>query len=130
MVKLSVKEAILIDPKNVLAKLILVINQEQNQKIPDVKKLLCYNFPQYYFDKDKLQAICDRYWQIIELWQLPIVKKYLIQTQKDVNIAINNCGNHIQIAKHKERISTCVHYISFRVSGVYWYGISQNTISL
>lgn len=127
MKKLTAKEAILIDPKNILAKLNQLITAQGKEKLPETKKILCYKPTHYEFNQEILQTICDRYWQIIELWQLSMVKKYLKQTQQDVNIVISACANHIQIAKHKDkRISTCVHYISFRTSGVYWYKPKYN----
>jgi hypothetical protein len=127
MAKLSAREAVLIDSKNILAKLNQLIIAQGKEKLPETKKILCYNPAHYEFTPEKSQEICDRYWQIIELWQLAMVKKYLKQTQQDVNIVISTCDDHIQIAKHKDkRISTCVHYISFRVSGVYWYKPKYN----
>lgn len=127
MAKLSAKEAVLIDAKNIFAKLNQLIIAQGKEKLPETKKILCYNPTHYEFNQEKLQTICDRYWQIIELGQLPMVKKYLKQTQQEVNIVISTCNNHLQISKHSDRrISTCVHYISFRVSGVYWYKPKYN----
>ncbi len=126
MSKLSNQEAILIDPKNILSKLNQLIVAQGQDKLPEVKKVLCYNPKVYDFSEELLQEICDRYWQIIDLGQLPTIKNYL-RDRTEVNIVISTCPNHIQIAKHQDkRISTCVHYISFRYHGIYWYKPKYN----
>lgn len=130
MAKLSSKEALLIDPNNILSRLNQLVIAQGKEKIPEVKKVLCYNPASYDFTDDLLQQICDRYWQIIELGQLPTIKNFL-RNRPEVNIVISSCPNHIQIAKHKDkRISTCVHYISFRYHGVYWYKPKYNVAIL
>lgn len=130
MLKLSGKEALLIDPNNILAKLNQLVVAQGQEKIPEVKKVLCYDPACYDFTDDLLQQICDQYWQIIELGLLPTVKNFL-RYRSEVNIVISTCPDHIQIAKHKDkRISTCVHYISFRYHGVYWYKPKYNVAVL
>ncbi len=126
MSKLSSKEALLIDPNNILSKLNQLIVIQGQEKIPEVKKVLCYNPACYDFTENLLQKICDSYWQIIDLSLLPTVKNFL-RNRPEVNVVISTCPSHIQTAKHRDkRISTCVHYISFRYHGVYWYKPKYN----
>jgi len=126
---MEISEAILIDPENILLKLNELIDHQGGQKIPVFKKKLCYYLADYKYSEEKLIEIGERYWQIINFWSLPTVKKYFrkVFSNHFVNIPITTCPDNIKVSKHSDRrISTCVHYISFRQSGVYWYKPKYN----
>lgn len=123
-------EAILIDKENVLTEIKKLLRQRQAGIKPAKPKVrLCYDPSHYDFNEELLQGIGSCYWQIISFWRLPTVQEYIktLEENEYVNIPISICHNELQVAQHRDkRISTCVHYLSYRQDSVYWYKPKYN----